>query len=110
MGLDMYFMNGNEEIYYYRKHADLNGLLEKIWYETTEIPSVNFNCSSLKITNDILEKIEAEADKKVHKKGHRFFFWGESTEEKWADTKNNLIPLLKEHLRKGDTVVYVADW
>lgn len=106
MGLDMYFMNGNEEIYYYRKHADLNGLLEKIWKKDhTE----NFNCSDMEITDDVVKKIEEVVNSSEQKK-YTGFFWGESTKEQWADTKNKLIPLLKEHLRKGDKITYLASW
>lgn len=128
MGLDMYFTaypkdktwedtdkDGNtygEELYYFRKHSDLNGLLQSIWLHDNPTQSAeDFNCTHMVITKDIVKEIERVAYlSEGRRQKYTGFFWGQSYEEDWKETRLKAIPLIKEALREGKTVIYHPWW
>lgn len=117
MGLDMYFYSvpkgqepsegKGEEIFYFRKHSDLHGWLEKQWHENLG-RSEEFNCVYMEITPDILSRLKDYLNNPAKEKC-RGFFWGESTEENWRETRE-LIPRLEEIINSGDRVFYYSWW
>ena len=94
MGLDMdfYKVNSNgekEHLHYFRKHSDLNGILQECWIEKN--PDKNcedFNCCSFEVTMEEVERVvnfmESRNESDKHYSG---FFWGCSTEEDWEETE-----------------------
>ena len=116
MGLDMYFNARNkdgkqdETIYYFRKHSDLNGWLQDKWLEEdyTRDPE-DFNCDMLQITEDIVNELEEYINNGKFER-YSGFFWGQSTLYDWEETKENLIPILREYLREGYEIYYSANW
>ena len=116
MGLDMHFYsvpkgcepeNSDDEICYFRKHADLHGWLEKTRCEMLG-ECGDFNCVYFDITPEVLMKMK-ELVKKPVKEHFHGFFWGESTDEDWKKTEA-LIPKIEEILRSGAKVYYYSWW
>ena len=114
MGLDMYFyrnsVSSENQIYYFRKHADFHGFLMKIWCSLNpEKDSDDFNCDVLEITEEILEQIEKECKNKEHIHYHGFF-WGNSYDEDWEMTEKELIPIIRKEFENGNKVYYTPWW
>lgn len=117
MGLDMFFIRapkGQEpsdekwdKIAQFRKHSDLHGWLEKQWHDTLG-KSEKFNCVFMEITPDILSRLK-DYLRNPEKEKYRGFFWGESTEEDWKETRE-LVPRLEEIINSGDRVFYYPWW
>lgn len=117
MGLDMdfYKVNGNgekEHLHYFRKHSDLNGILQECWVEKNlDKDPGEFNCSEFEVTLDEVERIKnfMETFKNGNNKRYVGFFWGQSTEEDWEETKT-LLEEITEIINDGQKVVYVPWW
>lgn len=116
MGLDMYFYASADPSFkeestihtvkYFRKHSDLHGFLEDMWYRKGN--TSEFNCEMMPLTMEDLEEIEKFAAQKDHPK-RTGFFWGSSQEEDWEETRD-LIPRLKNLLKSGLSVAYYPLW
>lgn len=106
MGLDMYFFDeDSNEIYYYRKHHELNDLIigTQLNNENNEYDAIkSLNCCDIVITKYILDKIIEKANN-INEYNNYY-------RDKWKDTKNNLIPLLEEYISNGRKVVYFPYW
>ena len=116
MGLDMdfYKVNGNgekEHLHYFRKHSDLNGILQECWKEKNPSKdSDDFNCSEFEITNAEVERVEAFMESRHEDDKHYSgFFWGGSSEEDWEETED-LMVVIMEILASGEKVVYTPWW
>jgi hypothetical protein len=114
MGLDMDFYkvdkNGEKEhLHYFRKHADLHGVLQDEYLRKNPEKSVeDFNCIDYELTMDdvanVTKFIEENSDK--HYSG---FFWGRSCEEDWEETIT-LFTKIYNLLKDGHKVIYVPWW
>lgn len=126
MGLDAWFYaypkgkrwddmdedNYEKELHYFRKHSDLNGLLQRAWLDKNpnESPD-NFNCTHFPIDKKLVKLIEKVAYlDEEERKPYSGFFWGHSTEDDWKEVRLELIPKLKEALREGKTIIYHPWW
>jgi hypothetical protein len=116
MGLDMdfYKVNGNgekEHLHYFRKHSDLNGILQECWMEKNPGKGGDdFNCSEFEITNSEVERVVAFMESRYEEDKHYSgFFWGRSSEEDWEETED-LMVVITEILASGDKVVYTPCW
>ena len=117
MGLDMdfYKVNSNgekEHLHYFRKHSDLNGILQECWIEKN--PDKNcedFNCCSFEVTMEEVERVVnfMETRYEPDKQHYSGFFWGRSTEEDWEETED-LMEIIKDILTSGEKVVYTPWW
>lgn len=93
-----------QEIGYFRKHSDLHGLMEDLYYENGG--SGDFNCKKLILDEDKLELIIEKHGEGLDKAGG--FFWGESTEEDCKDSLEFFEKVLKETNFEKETVYYSA--
>jgi hypothetical protein len=120
MGLDMYAVTTREavekpvdfkvkeasEIHYWRKHPNLHGWMEELYYEKggTEL----FNCVPVVLTAQDLERLEADVNAGSLPDTTGFFFGefdGSETEDDLA-----FIAKAREALSVGLTVIYHAWW
>lgn len=115
MGLDMdfYKVNNNgekEHLHYFRKHSDLNGVLQECWLEKNPGKSGDdFNCADFEITMDEVKRV-VEFMKNRHNNLHYVgFFWGCSTEEDWMET-DTLFQEITNILEEGMKVIYTPWW
>lgn len=87
MGLDMYAMTtkrrrnsaidfavhkGDEQIHYWRKHPDLHGWMEQLYY--AKGGSNDFNCTPVTLTSDDLDDLEASIRDRTLPETTGFFF------------------------------------
>jgi hypothetical protein len=123
MGLDMYataftptasqpatdFALGktDPEIFYWRKHPNLHGWMEQLYIRRGGT-NPDFNCSTLLLTSEDIDALEAALDAKALPFTEGFFF-GESTPEDEEDDRR-FIAIARETLAAGNAVAYHAWW
>jgi len=95
------------ELFYWRKHADLEGWMEKLYREKGGKEEV-FNVATVELTMQDIDRLERDvlADSLPHTEG--FFFGKSHPEDKEATLK--FIGLARETLRGGDSVFYTSWW
>lgn len=111
MGLDMYFFSKNDPenpIAYFRKHADLHGYISELWAKETGRDPGEFNCEDFQITKEVLEDLEKFVYGRHDKHWHGFF-WGESDDDKWDETKD-VLAKLRRLILEGEEVYYTSWW
>lgn len=108
MGLDQYAfaVKGDEriEIYYWRKHANLEGWMAKLYSDRGG--KGEFNCVDLKLFESDLMRLQRDYRSLPHATG---FFWGESG---WSDDMNTaeFIEKALEYQGKGYDIIYTSWW
>jgi hypothetical protein len=110
MGLDQYgFARKGEEtveVACWRKHANLQGWMERLWTTRTGGSGSDFNCKELVLTGDDLNQLESEYKTLARSTG---FFWGESHPEDDQLTKS-FIAEAKKYMNDGYEVYYYCWW
>lgn len=93
------------ELQYWRKHPDLHGWMEKLYYAKGG-KNDSFNCVNVKLELKDIEKLEEELNHLPTVKG---FFFGESMPE---DLINDLefIIKAKKALNEGKVIYYTSWW
>lgn len=101
-----------EELYYWRKHPNLHGYMEKLYSERggTE----EFNCVKLILTKEdietLIDKIKREINgEKVFENVIGFFF-GKTCGEEWKDDLEVFTKVLEETNWDKETVYYDSWW
>jgi hypothetical protein len=120
MGLDMYAFTTSQdipptdfdeprdcaELFYWRKHPNLHGWMEQVYFENGG--RNNFNCAPVQLELAHLDALEEaiRRDELPHTTG---FFFGESQpEEKERDFE--FVRKAREALRIGKRVFYASWW
>ena len=95
------------EFYYWRKHPDLHGWMEKL-YRTKGGEDPSFNCNSVRLMAEDLDALEAAIKNTAlpHTTG---FFFGESTPED-RDDDLEFIGRARAAIAEGDAVYYDSWW
>jgi hypothetical protein len=108
MGLDQFARaekdGVEEEIFSWRKHADLQGWMEDIYREKGG--EGVFNMVPVVLTEEDISRLEQEHEKLETATG---FFWGASDEAKVLSTKQ-FISIARERLSEGWKVIYNSWW
>lgn len=94
------------DFWYWRKHADLHGWMERLYRERGG-EEEQFNCIPLRLTLEDLTRLEADMDKGLETTTG--FFFGQSTAEDAADTRA-FITTAKEAIEAGDAIYYDSWW
>lgn len=123
MGLDQYAYcidnNGEkEELAYWRKHPNLQGWMENLWYNRgrpglTKDNSGNmlgdFNCIPVELNKEDLDALEnAIVNKGLPSTGG--FFFGENSDDYYKEQDLEFIRKAREALDSGLTVMYDSWW
>ena len=74
-----------EEIHYWRKHPNLQGWMEELYYEKGG-ESSEFNCVNVQLTWEDLEKLEQNIKEGLLPETRGFFFGNNSDEEYREET------------------------
>ena len=120
MGLDMYAMTTTEEvpgavdfkveqaseIFYWRKHPNLHGWMQKLYYDKGGKDD-SFNCVPVVLTSEDLDRLEADV-KAGHLPDTTGFFFGVSDSREDEDLA--FIAKAREALTAGLTVFYDSWW
>ena len=123
MGLDMYAyrtqeqvaedvdfkVEESEEFQYWRKHPNLHGWMEKLYYEKGG-QAQDFNCVSVRLDREALERLEADIMANSLEETTGFFF-GQSagSEEERAEDLEFVRQAIK-NIEAGYTVYYSSWW
>lgn len=122
MGLDMYaralhskpatpvdfdMPDDSEELHYWRKHPNLHGWMKAL-YKSKGGASPDFNCNTLQLTADDLDKLEADIKGDHLPETTGFFFGKSSPEDKASDLE--FIAKARAALAAGKSVSYDSWW
>lgn len=103
----------NEDVYYWRKHPDLHGYMEDLYYKKGGEDQV-FNCSRLILdkedVEELLEKIKRQVAGSNEFETTEGFFFGETDDEYWKEDVEVFEKLLKETDWDKETVYYSSWW
>jgi hypothetical protein len=102
------------EIAYWRKHANLQGWMERLWVEKNpghfyDDPNYIFNNIELELTWEDLDKLEADVKSGSLPKTTGFFF-GHGADEIYKDYDLDLIKRAKAEVFLGLKVFYNSSW
>lgn len=120
MGLDMYAYastqtdaesfdarrTGTEEIHYWRKHPDLHGWMEDLYYQRGG--TKEFNCVAVELTADDLTELEIAVTRNFLPPTIGFFFGQSDGSE--AEDDLDFIAKARAALQKGLRVFYSSWW
>jgi hypothetical protein len=121
MGLDMYAMvsntapnspvdfktDGATEIHYWRKHPNLHGWMQKLYYQKGGAEQ-SFNCTPVQLEPEDLDRLEIDVKAKKLPYTDGFFF-GESDGSE-LDDDLAFIAKAREAIAEGLTVFYDSWW
>ena len=97
-----------EEIHYWRKHPNLQGWMEELYYEKGG-ESPEFNCVNVQLTWEDLEKLEQDIKEGSLPETCGFFFGNNSDEEYKVETLEFVEKGL-ESIKNGYDVYYSSWW
>ena len=95
------------DLHYWRKHPNLHGWMENLYFQKGG-ESENFNCDTLLLTEQDIDRLEEDIKAKDLPETEGFFF-GEPTGEELEDDLE-FIRKAREVLAQGRQVAYYAWW
>ena len=101
------FYEDEMELAYWRKHPSLQGWMEDLWIEKGN--SGEFNCVDVELTLGDLDSMEEALDENALPEPVGFFF-GENSEEHYAEQDREFIVNARAAIKQGYTVVYSSWW
>ena len=91
----------------WRKHPNLQGWMEELWYEKGG--EGEFNCVDLELTLKDLDALEATLDEEALPETAGFFF-GTDSSDYYAEADREFIREARAAIKQGYTVVYNSWW
>ena len=91
----------------WRKHPNLQGWMEELWYEKGG--EGEFNCVELELTLENLDALEATLDEEALPETAGFFFGG-NADDHYAEADREFIVQARAAIKQGYTVVYSSWW
>ena len=101
------YYEDSKELAYWRKHPSLQGWMEDLWIEQGN--SGEFNCVDVELTLGDLDSMEEALDENALPETVGFFF-GENSEEHYAEQDREFIVNARAAIKQGYTVVYSSWW
>ena len=95
------------ELATWRKHPNLQGWMEELWYEKGG--EGDFNCVELELTLENLDALEATLDEEALPETAGFFFGG-NADDHYAEADREFIVQARAAIKQGYTVVYSSWW
>ena len=107
-GVDEYLeWDDSIELATWRKHPNLQGWMEELWYEKGG--EGEFNCVDLELTLEDLDALEATLDEEELPETAGFFF-GTDSSDYYAEADREFIVQARAAIKQGYTVVYSSWW
>ena len=97
----------SKELAYWRKHPNLQGWMEELWREKGN--DGEFNCVDVELTLGDLEALEESLDAEALPETVGFFF-GENSDDHYAEQDREFIREARAAIKQGYTVVYSSWW
>ena len=91
----------------WRKHPNLQGWMEELWYEKGG--EGEFNCVDLELTLEDLDALEATLDEEALPETAGFFFGG-NADDHYAEADREFIVQARAAIKQGYKVVYSSWW
>lgn len=115
MGLDQYLYSGEgndrSEIFYWRKHPSLHGLMYEIAVGKGLVEEADdFNCVAVPLTLADLDLIEQRIRSKTLPKTSGLFFGSSADEEEWRARDLKAIEMARSEIKYGNQVFYDSWW
>jgi hypothetical protein len=95
------------ELATWRKHPNLQGWMQELWYEKGG--DGEFNCVDLELTLDDLNALEATLDEEELPETVGFFFGG-NADDHYAEADREFIVQARAAIKKGYKVFYSSWW
>ena len=95
------------ELSYWRKHPNLQGWMEELWYEKGN--DGEFNCVDVELTLGDLDALEEALDESALPETVGFFFGTDSCDY-YAEQDREFIREARAAIKQGYTVVYNSWW
>jgi hypothetical protein len=95
------------ELAYWRKHPNLQGWMQELYYEKGG--EGDFNCVDVELTLDDLDDLEESLDEKALPETVGFFFGG-NADDHYAEADREFIVAARAAIKQGYTVVYSSWW
>ena len=95
------------ELAYWRKHPNLQGWMQDLYYEKGG--EEEFNCVDLELTLEDLDALEESLDEEALPETAGFFF-GTDSSDHYAEADREFIREARAAIKKGYTVVYSSWW
>jgi len=95
------------ELASWRKHPNLQGWMEELWYEKGG--EGEFNCVELELTLEDLDALESTLDEEALPETAGFFFGG-NADDHYAEADREFIVQARAAIKQGYTVVYSSWW
>ena len=97
-----------EEIHYWRKHPNLQGWMEELYYEKGG-ESAEFNCANVQLTWEDLEQLEMDI-KDGNLPETCGFFFGDDSDEEYKEETLDWIQRSLDSIKDGYDVYYSSWW
>ena len=97
-----------EELHYWRKHPNLQGWMENLYYEK-DGESDSFNCVNVQLTWEDLEQLEKDIKDGTLPDTCGFFF-GDNSDEEYKEETLDWIERSLESIKDGYDVYYSSWW
>jgi len=101
------YYNDNIELAYWRKHPNLQGFMQELYYEKGG--EGEFNCVDVELTLEDLDSLEATLDEEALPETAGFFFGG-NADDHYAEQDREFIVAARAAIKQGYTVVYSSWW
>lgn len=98
-----------EELAYWRKHPDLHGWMEKLYYNKGG-QHESFNCTTVKLTEEDLNKLETDIKEDILPETRGFFFGQSSKDEDEVNLDLQFVKDAKQALNEGYDIYYTSWW
>lgn len=97
-----------EQLYYWRKHANLQGYMQDIWVARENPEEAYFNCVPLFLTKEDIDQWEEDMKAKNYPSTTGFFFG--TTEDFHFEEDAEAIAEARKALEEGYNVYYDSWW
>lgn len=105
--------SNDQNVAYWRKHADLNEYFTQLYYQKTpdEYQVAEFNCATLILTKEDILDLMQKVLREIANPGTEFetgsgFFWGETHREDWFHTLDQLNTIMETTDFEKETIYY----
>ena len=95
------------ELAYWRKHPNLQGFMQELYYEKGG--EGEFNCVDVELTLEDLDSLEETLDNEALPETEGFFF-GSDSSEYYAEADREFIVAARAAIKQGYTVTYSSWW
>ena len=95
------------ELAYWRKHPNLQGWMQDLYYEKGG--EEEFNCVDLELTLEDLDALEESLDEEALPETAGFFF-GTDSSDYYAEADREFIVQARAAIKQGYTIIYSSWW